>query len=99
MAAARVGSPRAKLSAQTGTDDGSPGEVEPMSRTEKVGQQRLHRIQLVARVQVAYDQLRDAVTSASKGLPGARRAVLLARRRLSMLNRALAMVALESAAA
>ena len=68
-----------------------------MSRTEKTGQQHLNRLQLIARVQLAYEQVRDAMARASKGSPSARLAVGLARRRLEVLNRALAMVALQSA--
>jgi hypothetical protein len=70
-----------------------------MSRAEKTGQQHLNRLQLIARVQLAYEQVRDAMGRASKGSPSARVAVTLARRRLEVLNRALAMVALQSSAA
>jgi hypothetical protein len=70
-----------------------------MSRAEKNGQQHLNRLQLIARVQLAYEQVRDAMSRASKGSPSARLAVTLARRRLEVLNRALAMVALQSSAA
>ena len=67
-----------------------------MSRTEKTGQQHLNRLQLIARVQLAYETVRDAMARASEGSPSGRLAVALARRRLEVLNRALAMVALQS---
>lgn len=70
-----------------------------MSRTEKTGAEKLNRIQLIARVQLAYEQVKEAVTRASLGSPSARLAVALARRRLELLNRALAMVALQSTTA
>ena len=70
-----------------------------MSRTDKNGAEKLNRIQLIARVQLAYEQVKEALTRASKGSSSARLAVALARRRLDLLNRALAMVALQSATA
>ena len=63
---------------------------------KKSGQQRLNRLQLIARVQLAYEQVRDAMQRAHRGSPSARLAVALAKRRLDLLNRALAMVALQS---
>ena len=51
-------------------------------------QQRLARIRLVARTQVAYEQLRDANRRGRRSATAARR--------LSALNRALALLALQS---
>jgi hypothetical protein len=67
-----------------------------MHRPTTNGQQRLNRLQLIARVQLAYEQFRDTMQRAN-GSPRARAAVASAKRRLSLLNRALAMMALESA--
>ena len=58
---------------------------------------RSNRIQLVARVQMAYEDLRDAMQRYHDNSPRARVAVAAAKRRLSLLNRALAMMALEAA--
>lgn len=60
------------------------------------GQERLKRIQLIGRVQVAYETLRDTMQRYHDDSPRARAAVASARRRLSLLNRALAMMALEA---
>jgi hypothetical protein len=68
-------------------------------RQQKSGQQRLNRLQLIARVQLAYEQLREALPGARRGSRRARLAATEARQRLDLLNRALAMLALESAAA
>jgi hypothetical protein len=59
-------------------------------------QQRLNRIQLVGRVQVAYEHLKDTMQRYHDDSPRARAAVAAARRRFSALNRALAMMTLES---
>jgi hypothetical protein len=59
-------------------------------------QQRLNRIQLIGRVQLAYEQLKDTMTRYSDDSPRARAAIAAARRRFSTLNRALAMMTLES---
>ena len=67
-----------------------------MVRTKKTSQQRLNRLQLIGRVQFAYEQVRDAMQRAHEGSPSARLAVALAKRRLDLLNRALAMMALQS---
>ena len=56
--------------------------------------QRVNRIALVARVQLAYEQFTDAVARLREGAPHARRAVAQARHRLRLLNRAMAMMAL-----
>jgi hypothetical protein len=57
---------------------------------------RQDRIQLVARVQLAYDQMKDTMQRYNSDSPRARAAVAAARRRFSALNRALAMMTLES---
>lgn len=57
---------------------------------------RQERIQLVARVQLAYDQMKDTMQRYHDDSPRARAAVAAARRRFSALNRALAMMTLES---
>jgi hypothetical protein len=58
-------------------------------------QQRLDRIQLIGRVQVAYEHLKDTMQRYREDSPRARAAVAAARRRFSALNRALAMMTLE----
>jgi hypothetical protein len=58
---------------------------------------RQDRIQLIARVQLAYEQLRDTMQRYHHDSPRARAAIAAAKRRLSVLNRALAVVALEAA--
>jgi hypothetical protein len=55
------------------------------------------RIQLIARVQLAYEQLKETMQRYHNDSPRARAAIAAAKRRLSVLNRALAMVALEAA--
>jgi hypothetical protein len=55
------------------------------------------RIELIARVQLAYETLRDTMRRYHDDSPRARAAVAAARRRLQLLNRALAMLALEAA--
>jgi hypothetical protein len=61
-------------------------------------QERLKRIQLIGRVQFAYEQLKDTMQRYHDDSPRARAAIAAAKRRLSLLNRALAMLALEAAA-
>jgi phage shock protein A len=56
---------------------------------------RQDRIQLIARVQLAYEQLKDTMQRYRDGSPRARAAIAAAKRRLSLLNRALAVMALE----
>jgi hypothetical protein len=58
---------------------------------------RQDRIQLIARVQIAYEQLKETMQRYHDGSPRARAAVAAARQRLAVLNRALAMMALEIA--
>ena len=59
--------------------------------------ERLNRIQLIGRVQFAYEQLKDTMQRYHDDSPRARAAIASAKRRLQVLNRALAMVALEAA--
>jgi len=59
-------------------------------------QQKLARIQLVARVLVAYDQLRHAAWRHGAH-PVRRRTITAARSRFAVLNRALALLALQGA--
>jgi hypothetical protein len=54
------------------------------------------RVQLVARVQIAYDHLRETVRRHGKA-PSRSAAVRAAHERLDALNRALAMLALQAA--
>lgn len=68
-----------------------------MQRRPHGGQERLKRIQLIGRVQLAYEQLKETMQRYHDDSPRARAAVASARRRLALLNRALAMLALESA--
>lgn len=57
------------------------------------GQDRLNRIQLIGRVQFAYEQVKDAMQRYGRNSP----AVKAAKRRFALLNRALAMLALQQA--
>jgi hypothetical protein len=59
-------------------------------------QQRLNRLQLVGRVQLAYENLKDTMQRYHDDSPRARAAIASARNRFSALNRALAMLTLES---
>jgi hypothetical protein len=61
------------------------------------GQARLNRLQLIGRVQVAYENLKDTMQRYHDDSPRARAAIASAKRRLHLLNRALAMLALEAA--
>jgi hypothetical protein len=58
---------------------------------------RLQRIQLIGRVQFAYEQLKETMQRYQKDSPRARAAIAAAKRRLAVLNRALAIIALEAA--
>jgi hypothetical protein len=58
---------------------------------------RQDRIQLIARVQLAYEQLKETMQRYHDDSPRARAAIAAAKQRLSVLNRALAMMALEIA--
>jgi hypothetical protein len=60
-----------------------------------VPEQKLARIRLVARVQVAYEQLRDAVLRYGADAAN-RKQIDTARQRLAALNLALALLALQS---
>ncbi len=66
-----------------------------MKRQPRVNQERLNRIQLIGRVQLAYENLKDTMQRYHDDSPRARAAVASAKRRLGLLNRALAMLALE----
>ena len=56
-------------------------------------------VELIGRVQLAYEHLRDTMQRYREdSRPRARIAIAAAKRRLSMLNRALALLALEVAA-
>ena len=68
-----------------------------MKRQPPIGQERLNRIQLIGRVQLAYEHLKDTMQRYHDDSPRARAAVASAKRRLSLLNRALAMLALQQA--
>ncbi len=70
-----------------------------MQRQPRNQDQRLNRIQLIGRVQLAYEQLKDTMQRYHDDSPRARAAIAAAKRRLSLLNRALAMLALEAAQA
>jgi len=59
-------------------------------------QERLNRIQLIGRVQFAYEQLKETMQRYHDDSPRARAAIAAAKRPLSLLNRALAMLALQS---
>ena len=56
---------------------------------------KTERLQLIARVQIAYEALKETMQQYHDDSPRARAAVASARRRLQILNRALALVALE----
>ena len=58
------------------------------------GQERLERIRLVARVQMAFDDVREAA-GRNDGSPRGLAAAAEARRRLATLNRALAVTMVE----
>jgi hypothetical protein len=67
-----------------------------MQRRDRIEapQQKLARLQLVARVQLAYEHLREAVRT-SGGDPARRATIDAARDRLGSLNLALAVLALQ----
>ena len=58
---------------------------------------RSDRLQLIGRVQFAYEQLKETMQRYQKDSPRARAAIAAAKRRLAVLNRALAIIALEAA--
>lgn len=59
------------------------------------GNDRMKRIQLIARVQLAYEQVKETMQRYHDDSPRARAAIAAAKQRLALLNRALAMLALE----
>ena len=59
--------------------------------------ERQQRIQLIGRVQLAYEQLKETMQRYHDDSPRARAAIAAAKRRLAVLNRALAIIALEAA--
>jgi hypothetical protein len=67
------------------------------SQANRVGQDRASRIELIGRVQLAYEHLKETMQRYHDDSPRARAAIAAAKRRLSLLNRALAMLALEVA--
>ena len=82
----------------------SAGSVTPTSaetnqmktKIDGSGQQKLQRLHLIARVQVAYEGLKETMQRYHQDSPKARAAVASARHRLHLLNRALAVMALQS---
>jgi hypothetical protein len=58
--------------------------------------ERENRIELIGRVQLAYEQLKETMQRYRGDSPKARAAIAAARRRLALLNRALAMLTLQS---
>jgi hypothetical protein len=67
------------------------------SEVSGVGQDRTKRIELIGRVQFAYEQLKETMQRYHDDSPRARAAIAAAKRRLALLNRALALLALEVA--
>jgi len=68
-----------------------------MQRKPQGAQERMYRIALIGRVQLAYEQLKETMQRYHDDSPRARAAVSAAKRRLALLNRALAMLALQQA--
>jgi len=66
------------------------------SQGNGVGQDKSKRLELIGRVQFAYEQLKETMQRYHDDSPRARAAIAAAKRRLSLLNRALAMLALQS---
>ena len=83
-----------RLASGTGRT-GASNEVDAMRHGR--GTRRQDRIQLIGRVQLAYEQLRETMQRYHDDSPRARAAIAAAKRRLQVLNRALAMIALEAA--
>ena len=73
-------------------------EGNAMGNQGRLGEDKASRLELIGRVQLAYEHLRDTMQRYHDDSPRARAAIASAKRRLSMLNRALAMLALEVAA-
>jgi hypothetical protein len=67
------------------------------SQANGVGQDKTKRIELIGRVQYAYEQLKETMQRYRDDSPRARAAIAAAKHRLLLLNRALAMLALEVA--
>jgi len=67
------------------------------SQGNGVGQDKSKRLELIGRVQFAYEQLKETMQRYHDDSPRARAAIAAAKRRLALLNRALAMLALEVA--
>jgi hypothetical protein len=68
-----------------------------MPREPRRQNDRQQRIQLIGRVQLAYEQLKETMQRYRDDSPRARAAIAGAKRRLAVLNRALAIIALEAA--
>ncbi|HYY52131.1 MAG TPA: hypothetical protein VE755_04620 [Myxococcales bacterium] len=68
-----------------------------MPREPRRQNERAQRIQLIGRVQIAYEQLKETMQRYHDDSPRARAAIAAAKRRLAVLNRALAIIALEAA--
>jgi hypothetical protein len=64
-------------------------------QSQALGSERMKRIQLIGRVQFAYEQLKETMQRYHDDSPRARAAIAAAKQRLALLNRALAMLALE----
>jgi hypothetical protein len=77
---------------------GAAGRSEMVNLSRKNGD-RASRLELIGRVQLAYEHFRDTMQRYREdSRPRARIAIAAAKTRLSMLNRALALLALEVAA-
>jgi len=68
-----------------------------MPREPRRQDDRTQRLQLIGRVQFAYEQLKETMQRYHDDSPRARAAIAAAKRRLAVLNRALAIIALEAA--
>jgi hypothetical protein len=68
-----------------------------MPREPQRQDERTQRLQLIGRVQLAYEQLKETMQRYHDDSPRARAAIAAAKRRLAVLNRALAIIALEAA--
>jgi hypothetical protein len=68
-----------------------------MPREPRRQDDRTQRLQLIGRVQLAYEQLKETMQRYHDDSPRARAAIAAAKRRLAVLNRALAIIALEAA--
>ena len=67
------------------------------SQAKRSAEDRASRIELIGRVQFAYEHLKETMQRYHDDSPRARAAIAGAKRRLAILNRALAIIALESA--